>query len=723
MGSLERLAGSLDCWSEVTRLYDVEIERMQQESPDEIIELALRVAQVYEQEVGDIDSAIERYRMVVGVDEAHVEGIVALDRLYQATERWPELAEILVKELAIAPSADEILALQFRLGQVQQHYLGDVDAALEQYREILGAEPEHSSALSALEMLFAEGIRPLAIGEILEPLYRVQEQWDRLLNVHVVQLEYQAEPFERISMMHRIAEIAEERVGDHQLAFEWMQRALLEDPAHDHTLSEVERLGAVLDGWVQLASTYADALVDGVQPESKVVVGKRLARVYEEELGDVARAEASYRYVLGVDTKDEESLQALDRIYSENGASQALAFVLEMRIPAADLPDDQVDLSFRLGQLLEHELERVQDAIAVYDRVLADLEPEHLESIQALGDIYTRLQDWPKLLGTFAREAEVVVGDTPRAEVLARMARIAFEQLGDPAKAIDYWKQVLELRGEDPEALSALGDVYASQENWQDLVEILDREVSIADADGLQLAIYTDLARIWYEKLGRDRNALENWERVLDIEPANLVALRSIAEIYRAGHQHSELVDTLHRTIEVATAILEESEVEHIYMQLGYLYDHELQQPMDSVEAYQKAVEVNPANFEALNAIEHIHRREEQWEDAIGVMEQRVQALEDPADRITQLLTVAAAWADKVQERDRGTSAYQRVLELDPLHEAAFVQLEDLHRAAERWEDLVEMYLTRTESVEDVDESIDLLRRIAVVYETQLQDP
>ena len=71
---------------------------------------------------------------------------------------------------------------------------------------------------AALEGLFAERIKPLEIGEILEPLYRMGEQWDRLLTVHEVQLEYQEDPAERVAMMHRLAEIAEERAQDHSRA-------------------------------------------------------------------------------------------------------------------------------------------------------------------------------------------------------------------------------------------------------------------------------------------------------------------------------------------------------------------------------------------------------------------------------------------------------------------------------------------------------------------------
>ncbi len=723
LGSLERLAEQLNRWQEVTHLYDIEIGKLRAEKSDHVVDMALRVAQIYEVQVGDVGSAIERYRIVVEADPAHVQAIEALDRLYEATERWGELAEILTKEIQVAATPDQILNLQFRLGQTYQERLANVDLAIEQYKEILAAAPEHSPALSALELLFAEGVRPLDIGEILEPLYRMQEAWDRLCNVHEMQLAYQADANERVGMMHRIAEIAEERANDHGRAFIWVQRSLMEDPAHDHSKDEAERLARILDGWPQLANTYADVVAANEHPaEHRVTIGKRLARVYEEELSDLARAEEAFRYVLGIDQKDEETLVALDRIYSETGAHESLVATLRKRIAAAEHPDDLVELHYRMGQTLDLDLHRTDEAIQVYSKVIKDLEPQHEGSIHALEEIYTNLEDWPNLYGAFEKELDVVVGDNQQAEILARMARIASDQLGQPDKAIGLWKKVLDLRGEDPEALNALGNIYAQQSNWRDLVDVLEREVAIAEADDFRIQVYADLGRIWYDKLERDRNALESWERVLDIDPGNTTALFAIAAIHRAAKHTQELVDTLNRIIEVGTATLEDSVLENVYTQLGYLYATELTQPMDAVEAYNRALEINPRNFQTMDALEAIHRNEGQWEDCIKVMEKRAEALEDPQAKIAQYLAIAKMWDEQVSDRDRGTSSYEKILLVNPLHQLAFEQLEALHRDAYRWEPLIEMYLARVDVTEDPAERIRLLRLTAKTYEEELRD-
>ena len=119
--NLQTLADQVhEGWNEVTRLYDVEIERIRNEYPDDVVDMALRTAQLYEIQVGDVDRAIERYNIVIGADEMNIDAINALDRLYEASNRPRELAEVLQRQIQVAATPDDILNNQFRLGQVYQ---------------------------------------------------------------------------------------------------------------------------------------------------------------------------------------------------------------------------------------------------------------------------------------------------------------------------------------------------------------------------------------------------------------------------------------------------------------------------------------------------------------------------------------------------------------------------------------------------------------------------
>ena len=52
--------------------------------------------------------------------------------------------------------------------------------AVEAYREILATEPTHAETRAALERMFIGGTMQLEIADVLEPLYRPGEEWEKL---------------------------------------------------------------------------------------------------------------------------------------------------------------------------------------------------------------------------------------------------------------------------------------------------------------------------------------------------------------------------------------------------------------------------------------------------------------------------------------------------------------------------------------------------------------
>ena len=210
-----------------------------------------------------------------------------------------------------------------------------------------------------------------------------------------------------------------------------MQRALLEDPAHDHTRDEVERLARTIDGWAPLANTYADVLSNGAEKETKLFIGKSLARLYEEELGDIERSEATCRFILG-----------LGRLAIPMRLSHWTAFIpsmRRMRLSARCFGAGSTRRTIRMtlcGSATASDrcsieiLGRTDEAIGVYNHILSSHEAEHIESIHALERIYTERADWPHLYGTFEKELEVALGDTAQATIHAKMARLASDRLG-----------------------------------------------------------------------------------------------------------------------------------------------------------------------------------------------------------------------------------------------------------------------------------------------------
>jgi len=233
--------------------------------------------------------------------------VLALDRLYTQTHAWPELTDILRKEIMFADNESEIAALQYRLGHVLETQLGDRKGAVEVYREILVKPPDaHRDGVGARTMFHA-GHLQLEIAQVIEPLYESAGQFDKLPRDHEVELGKLAGP-DRQGMYQRLAELAETKLFDQQRAFHWWSEAPRRGSAMDHALEESERLAGETGGWDDMVGAYTRALERTTDKDVKRLTLLRMARVFEFELHDPARAVETHLRALELEPKDADAL-------------------------------------------------------------------------------------------------------------------------------------------------------------------------------------------------------------------------------------------------------------------------------------------------------------------------------------------------------------------------------------------------------------------------------
>ncbi len=117
--------------------------------------------------------------------------------------------------------------------------MGQVDAAIDGYREILERDPTNAEALVALERLGTDPAHELVIADMLEPLYRHIGDWKKLVGVHEIQVRCSDDVARRVELLHQIAQIYEDADGDFDTAFQVLARALAEDSANENTQQQM----------------------------------------------------------------------------------------------------------------------------------------------------------------------------------------------------------------------------------------------------------------------------------------------------------------------------------------------------------------------------------------------------------------------------------------------------------------------------------------------------
>src|SRR5258708_11623221 len=103
-----------------------------------------------------------------------------------------------------------------RLAALREGEMKQVEAAIEGYRQVLDRDPTNQAALAALERLGQSAGHSLAIAEILEPLYRTQGDYQKLIGVHEVQVARTEDPERQVELLHQIAKLHKDAAGDFQ---------------------------------------------------------------------------------------------------------------------------------------------------------------------------------------------------------------------------------------------------------------------------------------------------------------------------------------------------------------------------------------------------------------------------------------------------------------------------------------------------------------------------
>lgn len=722
LAHLERLADYTAAWEPLAALYGAEAEKTL-DVPRQV-DLLARLARVQEEELGLPEAAVATYKRILEVDFDNKYALLALDRLYSVSEQWQPLAAVLRREIELAESDEEIVELQFRLGQVLEQALGDLPAAIDVYRDILIANPEHKPTLGALELIFLDGKHELQISAIVEPLYEASGEWEKLHKIYEVQLSKLEDPTDRQSMYQRLAELAEANLMDAERAFHWWGEAACEEPNWDQAIEEAERLAGEVGLWSGMVNVYIRILERHLEDrdiQRRILL--RLARVYDFELGDVGSAIETHLRVLEIDPQDVDALAALDRLYEGSGMFEELVDILARRIQVTLDGDDIIEFHFRRGRIYADALGDLEASLACYEAVL-EQEARNRTALEACEVIFFRREEWQRMYDNYGKMIDIAEGDTELGDIYASMARLSSDALHNDDAAIDLWNRVLDIRGEDPQALAALAELYGRLSRWEDLVEIIERQVVVAADAREQIQLYKHLGRVWSEKLERDRNALDAWRCADELNSEDLETLRALAHLYHNTQAWDELSTIIRRIIEVGqiSGGISEDEMIDLYAQLGGLEGEILNRVDDAVEAWRKVAALDPSDLRALAALEKLFTREARWEECIEVLEKRALVLDDPKDRIDTLLQAAAIWEEKVGDNNAAAGVYERVRAAQPGNMIASERLEAIYRAGYHWEQLTEVLLERVEMTEKVSERIDSLGAVARIYEEELGD-
>jgi tetratricopeptide (TPR) repeat protein len=708
---------------------------------EEMRQLRGKLAEVYAREMGRVDEAVATYRALVEEDEGDEQSIQTLDRILREADRRDDLRWLFDLRIERANTALK-LELLGEWAMLEEEAFGAPERAVALYRRVLEIVPHHGAALRALaRLLRAEG--------------------DAQGAAEVIALDRdQREGAERAAREVELARLLVEPLRRHAEALAACERALLLAPNDPRAIEVVEQLLLVPETRARAAAILERAYDEQGVPrrqaevlavliattasrEDRMALYGRMADVLEAKLGDAGSA---FEAVAKAASEFPQELSLWDRLAVlalKTGRSQAFVDAIVAVLPAdgpVALPEHvELDLAERAATLFDEKLGDVDRARPYLERMLAR-QPANERAFQRLKQILTTREQWDELALLYER----VQGATPdpirRAELLAEVALVAEEIIGDRAKAITYYERILELDPVHEQAIRSLDALYGSEQRWDKLAELLERRLQGAAGDE-RLDLQQRLGMLLFAKLGDAAGALSYLEQVLRDRPAAFEArqlvekildipeLRSRAAIvleavYAERDEVPDLVRVLEIHLEFATVADERRD---LLRRVAELRDERLRDDPGALEAFARLLPLDPEDTRARQRLLEIARRMNAQERAAGVLTATAAAAAAPVPRAEILMDVARLYEGQLADVTRADAVYRQVLQLAPddasIALPACRALERIYAASGDNRQLCEVLRVEVRLEDDAEARRELRGRLGELCESVLDDP
>lgn len=657
LSGLGRLHYKAGRWEALLETYRAELE---QAGPGPAsAALHYKTGELYEQRIGRDDEAIAAYRRAIAAEPRHRPALHALERKLTEKGRWDELVKLLEAPLPANTPADERARIAFRIGEVYENRLKQVDKARAAYEQSLASVPE---------------FRPAREG--LTRLLTLSRDWKRLAEELEREAKTVQDPSIAVAALLRQGEVARDELADPARAIACYEAVLERDPAHVEALLALELLYAEKGAWDLLARVYATEARVFSDPGARIAVLRELARLEERRAGDdFAPVRDAELMVLQLSPSDPAALAALERL-ALRSADPALVGQVDAQLASSDHPQVASEHTTRLAELLEASGDA--SALGLFRSALTR-EPENIAAARGFARMAERFGD-PKLLEEAATRIVEVALDRPyAARMLVRAAEMPIAA-NDRKVAAGLLERALEVSPEHEVAAARLEQVLSATDVDR-VIQVLTQAATHAKSRDRVAALWIRVAELHADRRHDLAAGLAALNRALGLLPGHPATLMKLAELHVRDGQWSEAVERLRQVVSQAAA--PEAMRLDAHARLAAILDERLGDPERARASVEAVLASNPQHAAALGRLVKLELRRGRMDAASEAAAKLVQVSSEPEDRVEALTALARV------EKARGRlgpsgNAYAEAVAIAGVDSAAAVELKELVTALPR---------------------------------------
>jgi len=686
-------------------------------------------------ELSNPEAAIGAYRRALGDDPTDHAAHVALVELFTETEAWSDLCDVLEAHLEHAATPEEARRTRAHLADVAAAH-GEPERAAVHARTLLADAGVTTDDLDLVERVAST----IADAELLRAVLerRLADATDPRLQVQCLErlasldreAGYMTHATERL---RQAAEIAR-GMGDDGAAIALLTRLRELDPRDPQATSQLVELHERAGDYARVPALVRVLLDLASDAETRVPLLRSLARTLAERLDDLPGAFTAARNAFALAPADRDVLAELEALAIRAGATEDFAdAIADAVVGLADAsPGITTELALAKARVLATNPETASDAAAAY-RMVLERASDLGHRAQAAEGLDAVLRSIPR---SEARDADVRwlhewrathAAPEDRARVVATWAAVEENELGDPARALTLYRRVVDLDGEDLDALAAVSRLALAQGDIEGALAALLAQRAASEGEAKN-RLDVQIATILAERAGRGPEALDRVAAVLESAPHDGEALELAAKLLRDPEAGARAAEVLERSLDaVEDASMRVDILRRLLAhgtpgestrlgQYARLLDILVEQGR-SEEAFQVvlvAAHELPGHADLWDRAENLARHLSTPEPLAGLYEQVLHGELAKNDAVELGQRAVAFYEEWFEDGGRVVGILERLLAIDPQDTWTFDRLKLIFDAQERWDDLFALY-DRAAADADDERRIELLEEAAQV--------
>jgi tetratricopeptide (TPR) repeat protein len=698
--AVERAEIAAKAWDSLEKTYARAANAVTQDQRLKAALIAER-ARVVEGRKRDTRTATELYRLALETDPRTTGAIHALKRLCFAEERFGDLVSVLAHEAELV-SGPEARSLSFyRAGRVLSDRLGALDKAAD-----------------AFESAAREAPKDRLVLEELARAHELAKRWPELVAVLERLAELATSPAEKVGLLHQIGELAEERLGDEDVAIAWFERARDVDPLYLPAIQALSKLYTRRENWTALLAVHGGEADRGLDTARRAAAHARMAEILEHRLNQLEGAAEHHARALGMVPGYAPSFKALERLLLQAHKHEALVELYERAVDLAPDAESKITWLFKIGRLEEDVLGEPARAMTAFRRIL-DVDAQHLGAIHALQRAAERAGRFKELIHALELEVPRVPDKRRRLELLHRAGEVAELDLGDEAQALAFYRKAFELEHGYLPALAGLGRLHYKAGRWDALLETYRAELENTPSGPGSAALHYKVGELYEQRIGREDEALAAYRRALMADPRHRPSIRALERKLGERGRWDDLSRLLEGEVAAAAEIADKARAA---FRVGEIYENRLKQTEKARGAYEQALAADPEFRPAREGLIRLLTLARDFKRVAQELEHQAKTEQDPALAVSALLRQGEVCRDELGDVARAVVCFEAVLERDPAHVEALTALEPLYVEQAATDALARLYATEARVLSDAGARVAVLRELARLEERRAGD-